>query len=277
MARQNNLLRLTGSVGELVHYEDNGQFFTRAKPEEVHQSENTQKASAEFGRASTAASRLLKGFYPLLKFTAHRSAYNRLTRAFTNIMHNNTTKAIGKRIITDGDPAPLHKFQFNDACALDHALKIRLPPVRVVPKSAVCFDLPSFCPEDVCLEKPNATAIRIEIICMVSDFLLDEGTIFRFEELDLALENKSFEGGTVSIPLSHTNNKLLVWGMSVHYLSKNGVPYQNKKFTAFDIIDAFLIKKGERVVFPTPQQKTGTEEKEESVEKLPWKFRKTEE
>lgn len=277
MARQNNLLRLSGSVGEMVHYQRYGQFFSRAKPEEVHQSENTQKASTEFGRASTAASRLLKGFYPLLKLTSHASAYNRLTSAFTMMMHSNSTKAIGKRIITDGDPVPLHKFRFNDSCALDHLLRIPLPPVRVVPKSAVCFDLPSFCPADVCLEKPNAVAIRIEIICMVSDFLLDEGTIFRFEELDLALENKRFEGGTVSTPLSGTNNKLLIWGMRIHYLSKNKIPYQNKRFTAFDIIDAFLIKKGERVIFPTPDQKPRTVEKEESVKKIPWKFRKTEE
>lgn len=185
MARQNNLLQLSGTIGKVVNYERNGDYFTRTKPDEVKQTEKTQKASVEFGRASAAASRLVKGFYPLLKLTPHTgTAYNRLTSAFTKMMHSSLDKPIGKRIITDGDPAPLHKFRFNEACSLDHALKIQLPPVRVAPRSAVCFDLPSFCPKDVCIEKVNAAAIRIELICMVSDFLLDEGTIFRFDELD---------------------------------------------------------------------------------------------
>ncbi len=276
MARQNNILQLTGTVGKMVHYKRHGEYFTRRKPDEIKQTDNTRKASTEFGRASAAASMLLKGFYPLLRQVPHTNAYNHLTSAFTKIINSNTTKAIGKRIVTDGNPAPLHQFRFNDDCSLGRVLKIQLPAIRVIPKSAVCFDLPSFCPEDVCLEKSNAKAIRIELICMVSDFLLDEGTIFRFDELDLALENKSFEGGTVSIPLSGTNNKLLIWGMSVHYLSKNRTPYQNKKFTAFDIIDAFLIKKGERVVFTPPEQNVATEQTEK-VERRPWKFRKTEE
>ncbi len=109
---------------------------------------------------------------------------------------------------------------------------------------------------------------------MVSDFLLDEGNVFYFDELDIAIENKSFEGGTVSIPLNGTNHKLVVWGMSIHYLGKNLTPYQNKKSTAFDIIDVLLIKKGERVVFTSPEKvvKPVTAEK---VERLPWKFKKT--
>jgi len=56
MARQNNFLRLSESVGEMVHYERSGQFFTRTKPVKVTQSENSRKASVEFGRASDAAS-----------------------------------------------------------------------------------------------------------------------------------------------------------------------------------------------------------------------------
>ena len=275
MARQNNLLRLSGGIGELVHYERNGQFFTRTKPVKVTQSENSRKASVEFGRASAAASMLMKGFHPLLRLVPHKTAYNRLTGAFTQMMHSNTTKAIGKRTITDGDPSPLHQFRFNDACSVGSLLRISLPAIRVVPKSTICFDLPSFCVQDVCPEKTNAEAIRIQLICMVSDFLLDEGNIFYFDELDIAIESKSFEGGTVSIPLNGTNNKLVVWGMSIHYLGKNQTPYQNKKSTAFDIIDVLLIKKGERVVFASPERvvKSVTAEK---VERLPWKFKKTE-
>jgi hypothetical protein len=274
MARQNNLLRLSGSVGEMVHYERNGQFFTRTKPVKVNQSENSRKASVEFGRASAAASMLMKGFHPLLKIVPHTSAYHRLTSAFYQMMHRNTSKAIGKRMITEGDPSPLHQFRFNDACSIDRLLKIQLPPIRVVPKSSICFDLPSFCVQDVCPEKTNAEAIRIQLICMVSDFLLDEGNVFYFDELDIAIENKSFEGGAVSIPLNGTNHKLVVWGMSIHYLGKNLTPYQNKKSTAFDIIDVLLIKKGERVVFTSPEKvvKPVTAEK---VERLPWKFKKT--
>lgn len=64
--------------------------------------------------------------------------------------------------------------------------------------------------------------------------------------------------------------------MSVHYLNKNRVPYQNKKFTAFDIIDALLIKKGERVVFTPPERNVATEQTEK-VERRPWKFREAEE
>jgi hypothetical protein len=126
----------------------------------------------------------------------------------------------------------------------------------------------------VCPEKTNAEAIRIQLICMVSDFLLDEGNVFYFDELDIAIESKSFEGGTVSIPLNGTNNKLVVWGMSVHYLSNNHTPYQNKKFTAFDIIDALIIKKGERVVF-TSSERVAKPVLAEKVERLPWKFKKT--
>jgi len=276
MARQNNLLRLSGSVGEMVHYERNGKFFARAKPVKVTQSENSRKASVEFGRASSAASMLMKGFHPLLRLVPHKTAYNRLTSAFTQMMHSNTTKAIGKRTITDGNPSPLHKFRFNDACSVDRLLKMSLPAIRVVPKSSVCFDLPSFCVEDVCPEKANAVAIRIQLICMVSDFLLDEGNIFYFDELDIAIENKSFEGGTVSIPLHGTNHKLVVWGMSIHYLDKNRIPFQNKKCTAFDIIDAFLMKKGERVVFTEPDP-IHAEQQHEQLEKLPWNFKKKEE
>ena len=143
-----------------------------------------------------------------------------------------------------------------------------------MPKSSICFDLPSFCVQDVCPEKTNAEAIRIQLICMVSDFLLDEGNVFYFDELDIAIESKSFEGGTVSIPLNGTNNKLVVWGMSVHYLSNNHTPYQNKKFTAFDIIDALIIKKGERVVF-TSSERVAKPVLAEKVERLPWKFKKT--
>ena len=62
--------------------------------------------------------------------------------------------------------------------------------------------------------------------------------------------------------------------MSVHYLSNNHTPYQNKKFTAFDIIDALIIKKGERVVF-TSSERVAKPVLAEKVERLPWKFKKT--
>ncbi|NCT93638.1 MAG: hypothetical protein GXC72_04380 [Chitinophagaceae bacterium] len=272
MARQNNLLHLTGTVGKLVSYERNGQYFTRSKPVSVTQTENTQKACVEFGRASAAASKLIKGFHPLLRITPHDKAYQRLTGVLTKMMGSSSAKAIGKRLVTDGDPAYLHHFRFNQAYSVDRALPIQIPPATVMGGSAISFTVPAFDLSDVRIKKTNVAGIRIEIICMVSDLLLDDGTVFRFDELDLLFDQPAFAGGSVGIPVADTHNKLVIWGMSVHYLDLEQRVSQNKTTTAFDIVDALLVKKGKRVVFATPDSPVA--ESTEPVERMPWNFRK---
>lgn len=272
MARQNNLLQLTGSMHNVVHYKRNGKYFSRSKSVVLQQSENSKRASTEFGRASAAAARLSKAFHPLLKLVPHTNHYTRLTGLFTKMIHSGLAEKKGKRIITDGNPSLLKDFSFNHTHSIQQVLKGVQPSIRIEAGESIHFDLPSFYPQEACIEKKNANSIRIEIICFLSDFLLDDGLVIRFDELDLALENKPFEGGSVHIPLKDAENKLVIWGMCVHYLDSHKKPYNHYKFSAFDIVDALLIKNGAKVLF-AESPANSSQPLTEKVDRMPWSFK----
>lgn len=111
MAKQVGPHFFTGRRGNEIGYKRNGQFFTRAMPEEVKQSDATKKASVDFGLTSKTG-KLIRN-----------AVFNEIGIPWDGTITNRINQVLVPVILTPGFSLALQGFCFNDKTPLDNILK----------------------------------------------------------------------------------------------------------------------------------------------------------
>lgn len=198
MAKQAGILHLTGTLGEITFFEQDGHYYARRKSSldkkrilTDPQFERTRENSSEFGMASRGYSLLRQAFLPTLSIFRthdHRKSFIQLMK---QLQQRDTMNVRGQRSVAQAlqEPGTAELFNglnFNSRKGLANVLLIR-PDVDVTSGEIRIADL---VPED-CLNYPNP-ATHAELLAYRAD--LDfSAHVFRTvtsEKVVFALDNQ---------------------------------------------------------------------------------------
>jgi hypothetical protein len=117
MAKQETMIKLTGSVGNITFYQHkNGKFFARQKPHFPKEKfltgpefAESRKASAEFGQAARISGIVRKALHPVLQ-DIEGFGHSKLTALFRAVIQSDLSHEKGEREFAQGD-ASLYESQ----------------------------------------------------------------------------------------------------------------------------------------------------------------------
>lgn len=264
MATQTGVIQLSGKLDKQVYYQRNGKAFAR-KVQESHQlTENSRKSGTEFGRASAAASLVRTVFSESLGTVMDNECFLRLTACFGEVIRTAHNKPKGKRDVTDGDLALLTGFQLNRYISAERILP-QDPVVGISRETKLKIALPAFSTDPRSRYKPaKAETLIVRLYCGVFNFAKKQGEVVPAIDIKIKLEEEGyFKGGVLDLPVTETNNRVLIIAAAYHFLDEHGNPFNNRKYYAGKILSAALVRNWQVVPFrypavPAPElQRTG--------------------
>ena len=168
MARQNGIIKLKGTIGDITFYktkdghlarEKGGIDASRIKSDPAFQ--RTRENGAEFGRAGTAGKVLRTAFRTLLINTADSRMVSRLTQAMIKVIQADLTSERGLRNVIDGEAELLSGFEFNIRGKLGTSLFT--PYVGVIDRTSgvISVDIDPFVPANMIAAPGGTTHFKI--------------------------------------------------------------------------------------------------------------------
>ncbi|MBB4118727.1 MAG: hypothetical protein ACTJGD_08360 [Mesonia hippocampi] len=107
--------QITGSLGDLVFRTLDGKTVIQRKPQKnkIKQTERTQKAASDFGRASTLAKKIRIGIKTYSRDFSDSKSFCRLRTRLQLAACTDNPAPIGEKKLWDGKPKLLEGFEFN--------------------------------------------------------------------------------------------------------------------------------------------------------------------
>ena len=120
MARQNGIIKLKGTIGDITFYKTKDGHLAREKGTlDANRIKNdpafqrTRENGSEFGRAGTAGKTLRTALRILLLNSSDGRMVSRLTQSMVKVIQADTTSERGLRNVIDGEAELLTGFEFN--------------------------------------------------------------------------------------------------------------------------------------------------------------------
>ena len=246
MARQDGLIQLTGSVGNLSFYKTQDGYLVRKKGaisgDRVKSDPafaRTRENATEFARAGRAGKLLRTAFRPLLQSHSDNRVTSRLAGAMVKVIKADAINSRGERNVVDGNTALLEGFEFNQNASLKTTFA---PPIGAAidrPTGNMVVSVPAFSPAEMISAPDGATHFRLKASGAAIDF---EGNIWSVaiaESADLSLGNKMLEPLQLSLTIASASEHplFLIFGIEFLQLTKSGSrhPLNNGAFNAMAI------------------------------------------
>jgi hypothetical protein len=208
MARQNSLIPFTGTLGNLIGYQRNGEFFLRSKPETVRQTAATRRAAQRFGIASRKAAIIRHAFYDNLDIRCDSNHINRLNKVLIAAAANNTA---------------ITGFRFNQHAGVDRFFTV---------VSSVSRDGVLHIPAQTLAQYKNVTNLEVKVIAARIDFIT--GEVIGTDAIVMMMNTREyFAGADISPDIPGTGT--LEVTLQVRAMHKDGLS-GNRQFQAADII-----------------------------------------
>jgi hypothetical protein len=208
MAKQNALLRFTGTLGNLVGYERKGEFFLRSKPQIVRQTPATRRAARRFGIASRKGAMIRHAFYDNLDIRCDSNHINRMNKVL---------------IAAAGNNAAIVNFRFNQHTGVDRFFTL-------VP--SISKDGSVHIPAQTLAQYKNVIALEVKVIAARIDFIAGQvtGTATAVMTMDTG---QYFTGADISLTVPGAGTLLVT--LQVRAIDKDG-PSFNRQYQAADMI-----------------------------------------
>jgi hypothetical protein len=208
MAKQNSLLRFTGTLGNLVGYERKGEFFLRTKPKIVRQTPATRRAARRFGIASRKGAMIRHAFYDNLDICCDSNHINRMNKVL---------------IAATGNNAAIVNFRFNQHTGVDRFF-------TVMP--SISRDGSVHIPAQTLAQYKNVIALEVKVIAARIDFIAGQvtGTATAVMTINTG---EYFRGADISLDVPETGTLLVT--LQVRAIDKDGLSF-NRQYQAADII-----------------------------------------
>lgn len=233
MAKQSGVVTMRGSIGNLTFYKTQDGYFAkekgsvdRARIKNDPAFQASRDSSAEFGRASSAASVLRRAFGPLLQQTADNRVISRLTKQIIAVIRADLVNRRGERDLSGGDLNLLRGFDFNVGASLAAILQApyRAEVDRESGKAVV--SLPAFVPGLDVLAPAGATHLKFVSSAAAVNFM-DKSYETVVSESELIAMGSEREKGielTAVLPAGSVLPLFLAFGVGF-YQQVNGVFY----------------------------------------------------
>ncbi|MFV8373040.1 hypothetical protein [Flavobacterium sp. LB2P74] len=207
MARQNGIIKLKGTIGDITFYktkdghlarEKGGIDANRIKNDPAFQ--RTRENGSEFGRAGTAGKTLRTALRTLLLNSSDSRMVSRLTQSMVKVIQADTTSERGLRNVIDGEAELLKGFEFNIRGKLGTSLFAPFNANIDRVTGAITVDLDSFIPANMIAAPGGTTHFKITSAGAEVDF---EAETFVTSNSETAILPWNF---TATAVISQTNN-----------------------------------------------------------------------
>jgi hypothetical protein len=208
MAKQNSLIPFTGTLGNLIGYERNGQFFLRSKPEIVRQTLATRRAARRFGIASRKGAMIRHALYDDLDMRCDSNHINRLNKVL---------------IAAAGNNAAIMGFRFNQHTGVERFFTI----VPNVSRDGILH-----IPAQALAQYKNVTTLEVKVIAAHIDFI--SGQVNGTDTLVMMMDTREyFTGADILLDVPGTGTLMVT--LQVRAMHKEDLSC-NRQYQAADII-----------------------------------------
>jgi hypothetical protein len=251
MARQDGIIKLNGTIGDITFYKSGNGYIARQKGGVAGSRiasdpafARTRENGAEFGRAGKAGKLLRTAIRPMLQNAADSKMVSRLTSEMVKVLHADSTNQRGQRNVVDGKLELLDGFEFNIYGKLGTTLYAPYTTTVNRLSGSLTVDIPSFVPQNMIAAPVGATHFKI----------VSAGAEVDFENKTYTVDTKASDlltwdsTATTAINLANSmksNSSLplfLVLGIEF-YQEVNGeeYPLKNGSFNALSIVKVSVV------------------------------------
>ena len=276
MAKQTGTIKLSGKLGDHVHYTRDGEYFTKSAAQGQHQfSPGSIAAQQSFGLGSTMGKFLKLALKPALDAYQYEGIHNRLTEACKQIFREGPVLRQDSLTFTDYNIKKLVGFNLNKYTPLESL--VRDNPIQLH------YDLNRFVEITIAEHEPancfyfNDTtyAISIQLLCSIIDLNIPDFQYFMMPEIVITREQKLFQAKAGTIEVGLLEDKLLLFTTQVRYYRHTNMQYHvsNRKLIAAEISTIDYIKDGKRVDYPQSPVKEAVKQAKTNIPITPiqWK------
>jgi hypothetical protein len=177
MAKQNGLVKLLGTVGDMTYYRTKDGFLAKEKTfvsadriATDPKFKRTRENMAEFGNACTSGKTLRHSINPMLKNAKDGKLVSRLSKTMMQVIKSDTASKRGKRTVATGDLSLLKGFEFNANAALSTTMYAPFTVNVNRTTGAVDISIPSFVPGSSVIVPQGATHFKLVAGAAAIDF-----------------------------------------------------------------------------------------------------------
>lgn len=177
MAKQDSLILMKGTIGDLSFYKTRDGYFVRRKTclsgERVKRDPaftRTRENAAEFGRAARAGKLLRMAFEPLMAFASDGRVTSRLAGALVKVIRADMTHPAGQRTIIARHTTLLEDFNFNRHGSLHKTFLAAYSASIDRTTGSFTVYVPTFNPSASVRTPPGATHLRFTACGVSADF-----------------------------------------------------------------------------------------------------------
>ncbi len=177
MAKQDGVISLIGTIGELSFYKTRDGYFARkkttipgARVKSDPAFERTRQNAAEFAIAARAGKLLRTSFHPMMINTSDSRVTSRLAGALVKVVRADSSRLAGKRAILAQHTSLLEGFNFNRRASLEKILRADYTASINRATNSFSVNIPSFDPEASLSIPTGATHFRLTAGCIRADF-----------------------------------------------------------------------------------------------------------
>ena len=246
MGRQDSLIQLTGSIGNLSFYKSQDGYLARKKTgvsgsrvKSDAAFARTRENIAEFSRAGQATRLVRTAFRSLLKSASDNRVTSRLVRGMMKVIQADAVNLRGQRNVIDGEAVLLEGFEFNSNGTL---LKTFYAPFTASidrTTGTMIVDIPTFTPGDMISAPEGATHFRLKSSGAAIDFEGNTYSIAMSESADLPISQEAQGPLQLSQTVAPGSVNPLFLILGVEFLQLvNGAQYplKNGAFNAMAIV-----------------------------------------
>ena len=250
MAIQNSIIKLRGSIDDLVFLETKNGHKVRKKAKAVSQTTiatdpkyaRMRENMSEFGRAANASKLLRTAVKEAMPDCTDSLIFNRLTKAMYGVLVTDPVSDRGQRNVMKGDVSLLNEFTFNSTAILSVIFKMDITTGIDRASGKLTVDIPAFIPADNIMAPAGATHCKFHSAGAEINF--DSGQ-FVSKQAESAAITVGDNLATAAIHFQHdltagSNSPLFLLLGTRFYQEVNGklYPLKNKAFNALLVTDA---------------------------------------
>jgi hypothetical protein len=268
MATQQELLKLTGKIGDLIHYRSRKKFLTKTAPTEVKQTEDTKKSAKDFGTATKWAGIVRKLCGNLTKTHADDDVINRLNKLFINTLKTAPVELKGNKQLRDANLNLLQGFELNRWTAFDK-LVLQAPQFLFNSTGDCKVSFNAMPMAKTVIAPRNADEVVFELVLINLELNGEQYEKFTPHPLQVPLD-QAMPSASIKLELDLSGNRLLLLMAGVSFKSGKLHINDRSKYASKILLAKHLID-GKEVVFePSIPAPIKTEEQPQS--NLGWEF-----
>lgn len=246
MAKQNGIIKLKGTIGDIAFYksqdghlarEKGGVAASRIKSDAAFQ--RTRENMSEFGRAGTAGKLIRQAFRTYLVNLADNRMVSRLMKEMSAVIKADITSVRGQRNVLDGELELLEGFEFNSNANLSTAIYVPYTVNVDRVTGALAVNIPAFSPATMVAAPEGTTHIRFISGGAAIDFEAGTFEVVTSQSAIIALTPNEVPAINLQNQLAPNSTRPLFLAFGIEFYQQvNGVnyPLKNGRYNALAFV-----------------------------------------